>query len=329
MNDTDFKGFSAPETISEEWMEYISHLPNPALFQTPGPDDLEGWRKFHDSGEADMIKANFGLLEEMNVQWEEREINQIPVLMLLPKEYKESTSIIIYLHGGGYTMLSAKSRSGTAALMAKSTGLKIIAVDYTTAPFAKWDKIHDEVIQVIKGLIGEGQSMNEIVLFGDSAGGGLAASVTLHLRDIGMGLPAALVLWSPWADITETGDTYQTLKYAEPQFLYDVTLSNCRDAYAAPQDWKNPYVSPVYGDFNKDFPPTLIQGGTKEILLSGFIRLYQAIDQSGHEVKLDLYEGMVHVFQSKLPDSPESKVAVKKSGEFITHYINKSKDDNL
>ncbi|MEQ9297452.1 MAG: alpha/beta hydrolase [Cyclobacteriaceae bacterium] len=321
MSDTDFKGFSVPETISEEWREYISNLPSPALFQTPEPDDLEGWRKFHDRGEEDMIKANLGLLEEMDVQWKESEINQIPVLTLLPKDYKESTSIIIYLHGGGYTMLSAKSRSATAALMAESTGLKVIAVDYTTAPFAKWDKIHDEVLQVIKGLLSEGYSMNDIVLFGDSAGGGLAASVTLHLRDIGMGLPAALVLWSPWADITETGDTYHTLKYSEPQFLYDVTLSNCRDAYASPQDWKNPYVSPVHGDFDKGFPPTLIQGGTKEILLSGFIRLYQAIDQSGHEVKLDLYEGMVHVFQSKLPDSPESKVAIDKSGDFIDTHL--------
>jgi epsilon-lactone hydrolase len=92
-------------------------------------------------------------------------------------------------------------------------------------------------------------------------------------------------------------------------------------AYADPKDQKHPYASPVYGDFSKGFPPTLIQGGTKEILLSGFIRLYQALDTAGRAVKLDIYEGMPHNFASRIPEAPESKLARKKIENFVHFYL--------
>ncbi len=134
-------------------------------------------------------------------------------------------------------------------------------------------------------------------------------------------MPAAVVLWSPWADITETGDTYVTLRDAEPAYRYAGGLKLAADAYADPMDQKNPYVSPVYGDYTQGFPPTLIQGGTKEIFLSNFVGLYQALDAAGQTVKLDLYEGMPHVFQSKLPDSPECKLALKKMKDFLAQHL--------
>ena len=110
-------------------------------------------------------------------------------------------------------------------------------------------------------------------------------------------MPAAVVLWSPWSDITETGDAYITLKDTDPTLFYPDSLSNAAAAYAAPADQTHPYVSPVYADYSLGFPPTLIQVGTKEIFLSNAVRHYQALDQAEQEVKLDLYEGMWHVFQ--------------------------------
>ena len=159
------------------------------------------------------------------------------------------------------------------------------------------------------------------MLYGDSAGGGLAAGVTLKMRDLGMEMPAALVLWSPWADISETGDTYVTLRDAEPYYTYEHVLAPASLAYAGVADHKNPYVSPVYGDFKQGFPPTLIQGGTKEIFLSNFVRLYQALDQSGQTVKLDIYEGMPHVFVPTLPASRESQAAIAKVREWTQLYL--------
>jgi acetyl esterase/lipase len=151
----------------------------------------------------------------------------------------------------------------------------------------------------------------------------MAPGVVLKMRDRNLGMPAAVVLWSPWSDITETGDTYVTLKHAEPTYLYDTILKPSADAYADPKDQKHPYVSPVYGDYSKGFPPTLIQGGTKEIFLSNFVRQYQALDAAGQTVKLDLYEGMPHVFQGQLPDAPESKLALRKMREFLRLHLGK------
>lgn len=136
------------------------------------------------------------------------------------------------------------------------------------------------------------------------------------MRDQGQGMPAAVVLWSPWSDITETGDTYATLR--EVDFLRYKEQLGPAAAYASPADQKHPYVSPVYGDYAKGFPPTLIQGGTREIFLSNFIRQYQAIDAAGGEVKLDLYEGLPHVFQVLLANTPESRLALRKMNDFLT-----------
>jgi acetyl esterase/lipase len=143
------------------------------------------------------------------------------------------------------------------------------------------------------------------------------------MRDRGMGMPAAVVLWSPWSDITNTGDTYATLADADPVLRYPGNLKNCADAYAEPKDQKNPYVSPVYGDYSKGFPPTLIQVGTKEIFLSNAVRLYQALDNADVSVKLDPYEGMYHVFQAFNWNLPESQLARKKVSAFLDQHLAK------
>jgi epsilon-lactone hydrolase len=92
-------------------------------------------------------------------------------------------------------------------------------------------------------------------------------------------------------------------------------------AYADPAHQRIPYASPIYGNFSKGFPPTLIQVGTKEILLSDSVRLYQALDQAGIPVKLDVYEGMPHVFQGSLVNTPESKIALSKMDNFLKQFL--------
>jgi acetyl esterase/lipase len=108
-----------------------------------------------------------------------------------------------------------------------------------------------------------------------------------------------------------------TQEKAGPSISANLTLKNMANAYANPSDQENPYVSPVYGNFSKGFPPTLIQGGTKEILLSDFVRFYQAIDQAWIPVKMDIYEGIPHDFQFALLGTPESKLAIFKMNDFL------------
>jgi acetyl esterase/lipase len=206
---------------------------------------------------------------------------------------------------------------------ADATGLRVISVDYTVAPLGKWDRVTDEILAVIQGLQQEGHRLKDIAVYGESAGGALVAGSSLKMRDKNLGMPAAVVLWSPWADITNSGDSAVTLKAFDPAHLYDRHLKPAANAYADPKDQKHPYVSPVYGDYSRGFPPTLIQGGTREIFLSHFVRQYRAIDEAGGQGVLDLYDGMPHIFQVRpeLVDAPETRAALKKMAAFLKHHL--------
>jgi monoterpene epsilon-lactone hydrolase len=201
--------------------------------------------------------------------------------------------------------------------VAADSGTRVVSIDYTRAPFAKWQEIVDQVIAVIEALVAAGHPLDKIAIFGDSAGGALAAGAVLKMRDNSLGMPAAVVLWSPWSDITAAGDTYETLKDADPLLYWPQNLQNCAAAYASADDQQHPYVSPVYADYTLGFPPTLIQVGTKEIFLSDAVRHYQALDNADVSVTLDPYEGMWHVFQAFNPEMPESKLARKKMAAFL------------
>lgn len=309
------------DTISPAWKELIFESSRFRSFPLPKPDAFALWKKIQETQRLAVEATCVQTANAFNVIYEEREVGGVPVVIVTPKSIVSEEVIAVYLHGGAYVLSSAKAAMSKMAIFSNATGLRVYGIDYTLAPHSKWRETTDEVLAVFKALHGLGNGMDKIVLYGDSAGGGLAAGATLKMRDRGMGMPAALVLWSPWADVSGTGDTYLTLRDAEPYYTYENVLKNAALAYADEKDQKHPYVSPVHGDFSKGFPPTLIQGGTRELLLSDFVRLYQALDQAGQTVKLDIYEGMPHVHAPQLPDTPESKAAMAKVREWVTEHV--------
>ena len=324
VNPVNAQDFSIPKTISPEAQTALAGFSRAAAtVPLPAADDLDGWKAVQQKIEQKRAAANAEVVKKYQPEITPRKLGGVPVLDIKPKGWQESGEVLVYTHGGAYTMYSARSRLMSAVPMAGETGFRVISVDYTLAPVGKWQEVTDQVVTVIQTLIKEGHSLKEIAVYGESAGGGLAAGTVLKLRDKGLGMPAAVVLWSPWADITETGDTYTTLQQADPLLNYPKNLKHCADAYADPADQKHPYVSPVYGDYSKGFPPTLIQAGTKEIFVSIAIRQYQAIDTAGIPVKLDLYEGMWHIFQVFNYELPESKLARKKVKAFLQQHVGK------
>jgi len=320
---TDLRRF-VPSTVSEGWKQVYAAMPDPTAMPTlPGPADLEGWSKIYEANERGALERAASAAEQLHVRVTSESLGGVPVLEVTPEGWVDDGKLLLYTHGGAYTMFSARSSLPSAALVASRTGLRVLSVDYTNPPRARWQEVTDQVVRVFRALTEKGFAMSDLAIYGDSAGGGLAAASVLKLRDAGLGTPAAVVLWSPWTDVTETGDTYVTLRDAEANYLYEKVMGPSADAYADPEDQKNPYVSPVYGDFTRGFPPTLIQGGTRELILSCFVRLYQALDAAGQTVTLDLYEGMPHVFQIKAPESPESVTALKKMDAFLARYLKK------
>lgn len=312
-----------PTTISKQAQEMLKNLTmNIPTFSTPDPGDLEGWKKLNQQQESMDIFGPQHIIDSYHSNITYTKLGGVNVIDVKPQDWKDNGKILVYLHGGGYTFLSANSTLGAVMPVANSTGLRVISVDYTLAPFSKWNQTTTEVVSVIQALIKEkGYSLDDIAMYGDSAGGGLVAGSVLKMRDEGIGIPAAIVLWSPWTDVTVSGDSYYRLNNTDPFLPSALLLDNMSRAYTSPPDQKNPYVSPVYGNFSKGFPPTLIQGGTSEFMLSDFVRLYQAIDQVDIPVKLDIYEGMPHDFQIFLYNTPEAYTALSKMSNFLHHYL--------
>jgi monoterpene epsilon-lactone hydrolase len=313
-----------PSTVSEEAQKELRNISAGAATAPPSypaPNDFDGWKKFRQENELVLLPRSKEVVDLYQPNITTTKLGGIPVIDIKPKNWVDNGKILVYAHGGAYTVASANSSLVDAVPTSNVTGLRVISIDYTTAPFSKWNQTTDQVISVIQALRDQqGYSLSDMAIYGNSAGGALAAGSILKMRDRGLGMPAAVVLWSPWSDITENGDTYFTL-VNRPDPPYDWLLKHSANAYADPEFQKNPYVSPVYGNYSKGFPPTLIQGGTKETFLSNFIRLYQALDQAGIAVKLDIYEGMTHDFQS-MYKIPESKMALSKVNTFLKEYLN-------
>lgn len=312
----------APSTVSSEAKAIIETftdaLSKPAM---PAPDSIKQWEMMQQGVENASRDQNNAFIDQLDLNVTKLNFGGVSVLDIKPKDWKDNGKVLVYTHGGAYVLFSALSTINVSGQTAQATGLRVIAIDYTLAPHAKWAGISDEIITVFKELLKQGYTMADIGLFGDSAGGGLASTTALRLRDEGIGLPAAVVLYSPMGDLSCPGDSYQTLKATEGFYDYEKHIRPSFIAYADEADQKKPYVSSVYGDFNKGYSPTLIQGGTKELILSSFVRLYQAMDVSGVDVTLDIYEGMPHVFQRYA--IPESEIALNKVNKFFKKHLMK------
>lgn len=315
-----------PATVSEAWQ---AAWPAMAIrggtpVDEPAPDDLAGWTARQAQAEAVLGPRGDQAAQFLKLSVQRLDLGGVPVLQIDPPGWHNDGRILIYLHGGGFTSQSARSTQGNAGLMATYGSLRVISVDYTLAPQARWQRIGDQVVAVYRALLRQGYRPQSIGVWGDSAGGALAAGAVLKLRDQNLPLPAAVVLWSPWSDLSGSGDSYDTLAAADP-LLQRSKLASSAAAYADPADQRQPYVSPVYGDYRKGFPPTLIQGGTREIFLSNCVRLYQAMSAAGVRATLDLYEGMPHVFQILASQTPEAQQAMRKVQAFWNVYLQPGK----
>ncbi|MEI9994316.1 MAG: alpha/beta hydrolase [Rhizomicrobium sp.] len=250
-----------------------------------------------------------------------RHLGGVGVLETTPPQYKDDGTVLIRVHGGGFIQGSARSSIGMDIDMAIATGRRVLSIDYTLAPRGKWNTVTDQVIAVYKSVLAEGYKAQDIGMFGDSAGGNIVPASVLKLRDQGLPMPGAVLLLSPCVDFNLNGDTETTLADADPALANREDLINGLKAYADPTEWKNPYVSPIYGDFTKGFPPVLLQVGTREILLSDSVRFYQAVKAAGGDAQLDIYEGMTHVFQTYMANTPEGKAAYAEIARFWSHHL--------
>ena len=243
--------------------------------------------------------------------------------LLTKAENPRLDKIILQLHGGGY-MAKIKNAYYNMAInyCDAGNGISVLSPDYRVAPEDPYPAALEDALESYQWLLDHGWSGEQIIVVGDSAGGGLAMALTMYLRDHDMPLPCGIVAMSPWTDVTASGESY-TLNYElDPLFGNSKETMIYVNDYAGDHDKRDPYISPVFGSF-RDFPPMLIQVGSIEMLLSDSITAASKADAAGCEVRLSIYDDMFHVFQMAGMLLPDSKNAWEEVEQFLHLVLGK------
>lgn len=227
---------------------------------------------------------------------------------LTPKEQRDGR-VILQLHGGGYIGPMKNIYRSFAVLYSKALNFgRVLTIDYRVAPENPYPAALEDAYDAYCWLL-ERYEPGNILLAGDSAGGGLALALCHYLKDKKEPLPHAIIAMSPWTDLTASGESYTINFERDPLFgRTDDSIILKAEDYVGGADPKNPYISPLFGDFT-GFPPMLIQVGSYEMLLSDSLSVAKKAKQAGVKVKCTVYEGMFHVFQMSRGMIPESRRA--------------------
>lgn len=245
-----------------------------------------------------------------------RDMNHYTMEILEPIEIG-SDLVILQLHGGGYIGPMKNAYRNFAVNYSRvGNGICVYTIDYRVAPEDPYPAALEDTVSAYEYLLAQEVPANRIVVAGDSAGGGLALALCLYAKDHNLPMPGGVITMSAWTDLTLEGETYQK------NFTIDPLFGNTTDSllynkdYVGEFDPKDPYISPIFGDY-KGFPPMLMQVGTYEMLLSDTIAVAKKAKEAKVKVKLSIYEGMFHVFQMAGNLIPESKKAWKEVGRFL------------
>jgi len=225
-----------------------------------------------------------------------------------------SGPVLLYLHGGGYFGCSPQTHRPITVSFAMQ-GFLVLAPDYRLAPENQFPAAVDDAVAAYRGLLGEGYSPESIVVGGDSAGGGLALSLLLALREAGLPLPAGAALFSPWTDLAATGESIRTNANRCAMFHGpDIGLS--ARYYLGETDPRNPIASPLYADL-AGLPPLLIHVGADEVLRDDSTRLAERARAAGVRVELKVWPVVPHAWQLAPHLVPEARQSLRESAEFL------------
>lgn len=231
----------------------------------------------------------------IGMKWENFELDGMAAAWVRPDRQHDRRKVILYCHGGGYTSGNLGYSRPLASKLSHVTGWAALCFEYRLAPEHPYPAAVDDAVRAWDYLMYQGYGARDVVVAGDSAGGNLALVLCHRLRAAGRKLPGRLVLISPWTDMTASGRSYAERAELDPTITMDY-IRAVRAAYAGGEDLTSPMLSPLFGDF-EDFPPTLIQAGSNELLLSDSVRLRDRMRAHQVPCQLEVWDDMWHVFQ--------------------------------
>jgi epsilon-lactone hydrolase len=226
--------------------------------------------------------------------------------------------VLLYLHGGGYFGCSAETHRPITAYYALH-GFHVFAPDYRLAPENRFPAAVDDAVAFYRALLSAGYPSQCVVVAGESAGGGLALSLMLALRNAGEPLPAAAAVFSPWTDLAATGDSIRTNSDRCAMFNgLDVAAS--AHYYLGDTDPRNPLASPLYADL-AGLPPLLIHVGADEVLRDDSTRLAERARAASVSVELKIWPVVPHAWQLAPHLIPEARQSLRESADFFRAHV--------
>lgn len=291
------RDISPPAFLSAIARNYL--LPQPASAPYPALEDKAGWQAYVAAVDQAIIPLLRQISAQSTAKVEERDAGGARVFDIVPPGLDPNNrTVVLEMHGGALILCGGELCQIMGIGSATRLQQRVWSVDYRMPPDHPYPAALDDCIAAYRALLRE-RSPQEIIVSGGSAGGNLAAALILRARDEGLPLPAGVILGTPEIDLTESGDSFQTNNGVDPglRSLMPVNL-----LYADGHDLRHPYLSPLFGDFSKGFPPTILTTGTRDLYLSNTVRLHRALRAAGVPAALHVTEAGPH---TGFPGAPE------------------------
>lgn len=301
-----------PSSISPQAVEALKRAAQQPQRANPELSDVEGWRKH--IAENNAVMARFSKPASPDIQVEEDRLAGVRIYRARPHSLPSSDKrLYIDIHGGALIYGAGAFTRASSATSAKDLGVEVVAVDYRVPPDHPFPAALDDCFAVYAAEV-EKRGADNIIVGGGSAGGNLAAALMLRLKQAGLPMPAALVLMSPEADLTESGDSFETNLGLDANLPSRLTDSIA--LYANGHALTDPLVSPLFGDLS-GFPPTYLQSGTRDLFLSNTVRMHRQLLKAGVDAQLHVFEAMPH---GAFMGAPEDEEALEQMKHFVAAH---------
>lgn len=228
----------------------------------------------------------------------------------------QADRVLLYFHGGGYKLGSATSHQDLMARLSQAARCRVLGLNYRLVPEHRFPAPIEDAVAAYRWLLDQGVSPSRMALAGDSAGGGMVASVLLALRAQALPMPAAGVMISALTDFETAGASYETRAAADPIHQRVMIQALAKHYLGADGNRRDPFASPLYGAL-RGLPPLLLQVGDRETGLDDSTRFADAARAAGVDAQLEIWDGMIHVFQQFARELPEAREAIRRIGAFL------------
>ncbi len=312
------KDVPPPTTISSVARRLLSDAASNPRMTWPPAEDKDAWRRRMAEPDERRAKMVETMMASTTADVETVRIADVLCYDCTPRgKAGQDLPVYIFAHGGAFVAGGGDFAMAQGARSADGLGARVIAVDYRMPPDHPFPAAPQDCVAVYKALI-ETVDPARIVLGGSSAGGNIAASATLMIRDQGLPMPAGSILLTPEVDLTESGDTFRTNE--ELDVVLKGGLPECNALYADGHDMRDPYLSPLFADFAKGFPPTFVQSGTRDLFLSNSVLIHRKLRKAGIDAELHVWEAMPHG-GFLIGDAPENTEIREELARFIQRVI--------